>query len=1207
MNIKIVRFLLPLLTVCSLCACSGGMPETVAGDVEFSTTSAAAAPEVKADVSNLNVTSFVRDNIGHIWIGTARGLNRYNGHDFTQYFDFGTRDSYVKALCCDLRGRIWVVSNSGVSVRNSDDRFEAVTMDGNPIGSADAIVASADSSVFVARGCVIYHYSNNDRGLHQVVTCPRTVRWIGVDEHGNLLSYSDATVYLHGCNSLQCLKTYTVGGAYRVWHGANGRLWLMTSQGLKAYDTATESFISLDVLAERYPVLRTHNIKEICPLQDGNVLISTVAGMIYCNTDSGTAVSAGSEGFPFECPVGIVNKIYSDGTGGNLWFGIEDRGFATVDATKTRFDAHRRLTGTFRDKPITGLLVRDNILYISTRNEGLFLYDCNSGRIWAHPVAGEEIMRLNMHIVPNDGVLPDSIVRKLSCPDISAILADSDGNLWISTLYGLNRYNPGSGVVTRYFAGSGTGGNQYYMDAAATLPDGCLTFGGMHGLTVVDPKTTFSASLGPLAFEKLKVHNRTVNPVESPRIISRGITERPDIHLDHENNSFSLSFTSLGYNSKVRPLYFHKLEGYDSYWIETGEVGEASYANVPAGHYTLRVKAADADSGAMSEELTLSIDVAPAPWLSWWAWAIYLAAALIIIAAAYYLRRKYLQQKESARSAIAEKQSEQKINEMNMNYFVNVSHEFRTPLSMIAGPVGQLLSRKDLAPDNRRLLEIVNGSINRMLKLVNRMLDFHKVENGTLHLEVSIGDVSRFVESVIGIYRINANEKKIELQTLGLGQELSAVFDRDKLETILTNLLSNAMRYTPAGGNIKVVVELLTRTDALMLAPENSHRALTADNYVRISVSDSGEMVPESKLERIFERFYQLDGANKGIYNHGSGIGLYFARLLATLHHGILFATNEYAGENPGAGGCCGTTVFTLLFPSDESAYPDSELYQGTETLFTPGDASTVEVSASVEEADLVPDMPLLLLVDDDTDVIRYLRTLFEANYRILACFDAASALSEAKKNHPDLILSDVAMPGESGYDLCRKIRNDDMLCHIPVILVTAKARVEDQVAGLGVGADAYVTKPFNPDYVQALVKSTLENRQRIVGRLRNSTSTKEIGDDISELDRRFMDELYKVMEAEMANPELDIIKLSGMLCVSRTKLYYKIKSLSGMTPGNFFKTYKLNRVVELMAENSRTLSEIAAMTGFSSREQMTSVFKKHFGVTPTEYRGNHT
>lgn len=1192
-----MRFLLNIMLAIVCVACTGCKAENDGGTTPEGV-AAVALPAVSSDISNLNVTSFAKDTTGHVWIGTARGLNRYNGQDFTQYFDLGSRDNYVKALCCDLKGRIWVSTPTGLSRRHSDDSFRAVKYHGDPVGVVEAIVAAPDSGVFVAKGRTIFHYDAAGERLDSIAELRRPVKWLGLDNRGRLLAYWADTLTVYNSRTFRAASKVRLGNAFRVWPvGGARQLWLLGVDGLSVYDMGSSRFVDVSALRRAYPALTDVNLKAVCEMADGNVLLSTQHQLIYCNPRTLEATDSGTDDFPFDKPEGVVNVIYSAPDDNNIWFGLEDRGFATVDATQTRFDVHKGLTKAFRGKPVTGLLMEDGILYISTRNEGLYMYDFRSGAIARHPVDGEEIMRLDRRKMPDGEPVPDSIARKLSCPDITAVHDDTDGNLWISTLYGLNRYTPSSGAVTKYFAAGGTGGNQYYLDAVAEMPDGNLVFGGMHGLTVVDPNLPFRSTPAPLAFETLKIHNSTISPTEHPEIISRGLTETPCVHLDHRSNSFSISFASLGYNSKVRPVYYHKLEGYDNYWVSTGEVSEASYANVPAGTYSLRVKTVDADTGAESEEIAIAVDIRPAPWLSWWAWLLYIATAIGIIAIVVRARSKFIRQKESARAALAEKQSEERRNEMNMNYFVNVSHEFRTPLSMIAGPVGQLLKKDDLSAENRRLLEIVDGSIGRMLKLVNRMLDFHKLENGTLHLEIGVGDIAGTLEALIGIYRLNAREKRIEFVAEGFGREMTAAFDRDKVETIVVNLLSNAMRFAPAGGTIRVALEKMTHADALSLTPE-THRGLLRDaNYLRISVDNSGVPVPDDKLEKIFERFYQLDGSNNGIYNHGSGIGLYFARSLATLHHGILFASNELTE---------GTTVFTLLIPADETAYTASELALEPEaeaTAAVDADLSRSGSKGNGATAPATPDKPVVLIVDDDIDIVRYLRTLFEPHYSVITCFDASSAIREAIKSHPDLILSDVAMPGESGYDLCRKIRRDNMLCHIPVILVTAKTRVEDQVSGLGVGADAYVTKPFNPDYILALVKSTLENRQRIVAHLRNATSTKEIQDDISELDRKFMDELYKVMENEISNPELDIVRLSEILCISRTKLYYKIKSLSGTTPGNLFKTYKLNRAIDYLKENKYSLTEIAAMTGFSSREQMTTVFKKHFGVTPTEYR----
>ena len=527
-----------------------------------------------------------------------------------------------------------------------------------------------------------------------------------------------------------------------------------------------------------------------------------------------------------------------------------------------------------------------------------------------------------------------------------------------------------------------------------------------------------------------------------------------------------------------------------------------------------------------------------------------------------------------ARRAEMEKEQELRTNQMNMSFFANIAHEFRTPLTMIAGPVGQLYRSESLDTDDKKLISIAQRSVERMFKLVNQLMDFNKLENDTLNLNVEETDIGKVLNGICDIFEFNAHEKGLVLNRYGLEDSLMVYTDSDKLEKIVYNLLSNAFKFTPDGGAIDVTLDSDGKT-------------------VKIMIADTGKGIPEDQRENIFKRYYQLDNQTKAFVNWGTGIGLYFSRRLAELHHGELTAGNRT--DTQGA-------VFTLTFPMGRDAYSDAELSPIRQ------DSAIMDPVLPVvenEQEDVDDGRPTILVVDDEPDIINYMRVLLSKDYRLITCLDADSALQRLRKEEPNIVLSDVAMPGKDGYELCREIKQDIQLSHIPVILVTAKITSENQVEGLNVGADAYVTKPFDPTVLSALIQSQLKNRERVRNILSRSTSAseQEMGEVLSEYDQKFMDELYNLMEEELSNTELNINRITELLYMSRTKLYYKIKGLTGETPSAFFRTYKLNRAAELLKSGKYSVSEIVDKTGFSTQSHFSSVFKSKFGVSPSQYK----
>lgn len=745
---------------------------------------------------------------------------------------------------------------------------------------------------------------------------------------------------------------------------------------------------------------------------------------------------------------------------------------------------------------------------------------------------------------------------------------------------------------TNYFKADGIGGNQFNERATCRLKDGTIIFGGTHGLTFFNPiDVTFKRDI-PLLFEDLKIHNQLIRPFQSD-CIDKSLTYNPLIRLRHDQNSFTISFTALDYSEFERVHYHYMMEGFDKLWIDARNNREAYYSNLPAGKYTFKVRITNNDESIVEAENAISIRIKPAPWATWWAYTLYGLVVLIIGLVILRLYNRNRLHKLRVVQAELEKEQEQRLNTMNMSFFTNVSHEFRTPLTVISGPVTQLCNNKTITGESKQLLYIVQRSVNRMLKLVNQLMDFNKLENDALKLKVKRTDIISELKRLVEVFIINANDKGITLKTYGLEDSFLTWLDTDKVEKITSNLISNALKFTPADGKIEMSFDVISRDEAAALFP------LTVEDvsmeYVKVSVSDSGSGIPEEKLEKIFERYYQLNDQLQGTYNWGTGIGLYYARQLVGLHHGYIKATH-----NPREKGA----RFVYILPIGDNAYTpeekDHEL-KNQEAVFP----------LQTEEHYHLPDKinddlrPSVLVVDDDTEVVHYLKSLLSQQYNVTCRFDVENAYKALKEEAHDLVLSDVVMPGASGFNLCRMIKEDIQLCHIPVILITAKVTVEDQVEGLDTGADAYVTKPFDPNYLLALIKSQLSNREKARKLLGQATKTEKIADNVlSPQDNRFMTELYELMENELSNPELNITRMTEVLKISRTKFYYKVKGLTGENPNIFFKTYKLNRAAELLTEGKYNISEVADMTGFSTLSHFSVSFKKQFGETPSEYHG---
>ncbi len=816
------------------------------------------------------------------------------------------------------------------------------------------------------------------------------------------------------------------------------------------------------------------------------------------------------------------------------------------------------------------------------------LFRDSSGDLWVGSIASGLLHHSRQRNVTEP-------VPGTPCTDICAILEDRQGSIWVSTLYGLGKYDRTIGEFINYYEADGIGGNQFSDRAACLLPDGTLVFGGTHGLTVFNPIDISRRRTVPLVFEDLKIHNQIVEPGPGAPI-ARELSSRPDITIRHNQNGFSISFAALDYSEHERSHYFYQMEGFDKYWIDAGNNHEAYYANLPAGRYKFKVRITNNNRSIVETEDFLNIRVLPRWNRTWWARSLMsmLGAGILALLAFLYRRirreraahaRNIRQEQREREKAEQQKEQEQQLNKIQMNYFSNVAHEFRTPLTMIAGPAAELAASETVKGRDRKLVGIIQRNATWMLSLVGQLLDFNRIGNSKLQLKVSKTDIVAPLKSTVELFRFNADSKRIELSAHGLEEPLVMWADVDKVQKITMNLLSNALKYTPPGGKVTLSFDVLPREEVAQWFPLSGND--TDHQYACVAVADSGKGIAEGELEKIFERFYRATGSDK---TQGTGIGLYYARALTSLHHGYIKAWNRPDGGS----------IFRFILPVSASSYTEDERTERQPEIVT---LPTTAVEAASPEAEA--GQRLIAVVDDDIDVANYVKVLLQPTYRVNVYFDATSALAGMEEETPDLVISDVVMPGKSGYELCEVVKGNLQLSHIPVILVTAKVAVENQVEGLGKGADAYVTKPFQPAYLLALVKSLLENRDKVRRQLGEVTTTEAIEPEVlSPRDAAFMKQLYELMEKELDNTDLDITRITEMMKISRTKFYYKVKGLTGENPSVFFKRYKLNRAADLLKEGKHNMSEIAWMTGFNTLSHFSTSFKKQFGVPPSEYVG---
>lgn len=644
-----------------------------------------------------------------------------------------------------------------------------------------------------------------------------------------------------------------------------------------------------------------------------------------------------------------------------------------------------------------------------------------------------------------------------------------------------------------------------------------------------------------------------------------------NVEFDYKQNIFSVSFASDNFILPEKTQYMYKLEGFNNDWLTLPLGGHnVTFTNLAPGKYVLRVKAVNSDGYVGIKEATLGIVVNPPFWMSWWAYLLYAVALVILLFLFRYRMLKHEREKFHLQQIENEVAKNEEINNMKFRFFTNVSHELRTPLTLIISPLeGMLKETTDELQITR--LQLMYRNAQRLLHLVNQLLDFRKGEMSTHQLSLSEGDIISYVHSVCNSFLLMADKKHIQFSFFSGIDTFSMAFDADKVGKIVMNLLSNAFKFTPDGGRVTVMVEHVSGTPDIL----------------EIKISDTGIGISDEDKEHIFERFYQAN--HKGIEETtGNGIGLSLVRDFVTLHEGEVKVF-----DNIGTG-----SVFVIQLPVK---HVETQVQLPEEKVVSAGTEDDKEVKDECREETGRNNFPLLLVVDDNEDFRIFMRYSLELQYRVKLAVNGKEAWEMMQEELPDLVISDVMMPQMDGNELCRLIKQDKRTAHIPVILLTARQNTESKLEGLQTGADDYVTKPFNMTILVLRIRKLIElSRYHSVSQGMIDPSPSEIV--ITSLDEKLIEKAIKYVEDNMSRSELSVEELSRELGMSRVHLYKKLLQITGKTPIEFIRVIRLKRAAQLLRESQLHVSEVAFEVGFNNPKYFSRYFKDEFGVLPSVY-----
>lgn len=687
-----------------------------------------------------------------------------------------------------------------------------------------------------------------------------------------------------------------------------------------------------------------------------------------------------------------------------------------------------------------------------------------------------------------------------------------------------------------------------------------------------------------LFFSGLKIANKVIVP-EAGSVLPESLNSLSDLSLSHKENTVTFSFAALDMSFPENVKYAYILEGFDKEWNYVGKQRTATYTNLPKGKYVFRVKSTNGAGIWVENEHSLNITVKPSFWETTYAFILYILVFIaVLLGGAYILFLIYRLKHEVS--------VEQQVTDMKLRFFTNISHELRTPLTLIEGPLEFILKRSDLSKEVREQLQVVERNTHRMLRLVNQILDFRKIQNHKMKLCVEQIDIVSFVHKIMENFESVAESNKIDFMFESEQPVLKLWVDADKVEKIVFNLLSNAFKYTQPGKTITVFVH------------EN-------EGSVTVGVQDQGIGIPENKKNSLFVRFETL--LDKNLFNpNSSGIGLSLVKELVEMHHATIRVESK-----EGEGSC-----FMVDFLKGKEHYGEDvefvlsdnvEVMDAISKQDVPDDAVIVpDVAASDASQDKTAAEKTMLLVEDNLELRFFLRSIFSPRFRIIEAANGVEGLEKAVKYIPDIIISDIMMPEKDGITLVRELREELTTSHIPVVLLTAKTDMDTKLQSLQQGADSYITKPFSATYLEARVDNLLARRQKLrqfyCERLMNVNppeveNEEEEVDMMSQQDRRFLERLTEFMERNIDNGDLVVDDLVHEMAVSRSVFFKKLKSLTGLAPIEFVKEMRVKRAAQLIETGEFNMTQISYMVGINDPRYFSKCFKQRFGMTPTEYK----
>ena len=1116
---------------------------------------------------SIPVFSICENRDGNLWVHPVGGglswFDRDSGRLLPFYDEAGSSEwrfsNKLHAMMTDRQGNLWLGTHS--------KGLEKVSFFDN------------EFRLYKPLAC---HYDTHANQVRALCEDSQKRIWIGTRDGKITIFNTDMAPlgYLTADGRISSSGTPFITPAYRIMEDSHGIVWIASKgggiirlepqEGNKSYRPTHYTYDANDIYS-----LSHNSAYDICEDGKGRLWIATFGGGINCMEPQADGsyrfinFRNNLKSYPMErCYKARALQRDANGT---MWIATSN-GLLSFDEDFTRpeaisFHLHARTPGD--PESLSNNDIYDILL---TGKKHLFFATFGGGLNKLKDIDHKGKARFSSYNTTSG--LPTDVLVSLA--------EDEKGNIWIGTESGLSRMDTHKHRFDNFLRRELGEELAFEENTAMVLTDGRLLFGSNRGVLVYRPEEVKTNNYVPeIIFAGLKIANENIMP-KAGTVLPESLNSLGSLVLPHTKNTIALSFAALDMNFPENIKYAYMLEGFDEEWNYVGKQRTATYTNLPQGEYTFRIRSTNGAGIWVNNERHLPITVQPAFWETPIAYGLYVIVFLgILLGGAYILFIIYRLKHEVS--------VEQQVTDIKLRFFTNISHELRTPLTLIEGPLSYILKRNDLTHEVREQLQVVERNTHRMLRLVNQILDFRKIQNNKMKLCVEQVDIVPFVRKIMENFESLAESNKIDFIFESEQPSLKLWVDVDKVEKIIFNLLSNAFKYTPQGKSIKVFIH------------EN-------EKSIAIGVQDQGIGIPESMKKSLFVRFEAL--LDKHLMGNSTGIGLSLAKELADLHHADI-----HVDSKEGEGSC-----FTIEFQKGKEHFGEQVEFIVSDNVELSSESNLPEIKQEPQVENTLPgtitDRKTMLLVEDNLELRFFLRNIFNEEFQTIEASNGTEGVEKARKYIPDIIISDIMMPEKDGITLTKELKSDMSTSHIPIVLLTAKTDMDSKLQSMELGVDSYITKPFSAVYLKARVDNLLMRRKRLrqfySEHLMNTNAPateeeakveKEVQNSISPQDKLFMDHLTEFMEKNLDNGDLIVDDLVKEMAVSRSVFFKKLKSLTGFAPIEFIKEMRVKRAAQLIESGEFNMTQIAYMVGINDPRYFSKCFKQRFGMTPTEYK----